>query len=36
MNKKEDNGQRKIPSWLIVILLMFLITFVVYFVSALS
>ncbi len=36
MNKKEDNGQRKIPSWLIVILVMFLITFVVNFVSALS
>ncbi len=36
MNKKEDNGQRKIPSWLIVILVMFLITFVINFVSALN
>ncbi|MCD7807436.1 MAG: ATP-dependent zinc metalloprotease FtsH [Lachnospiraceae bacterium] len=36
MNKKEENGQRKIPSWLIVILVFFLITFVMNFVMALN
>ncbi|MCD7738388.1 MAG: ATP-dependent zinc metalloprotease FtsH [Lachnospiraceae bacterium] len=36
MNKKGDNGQRKIPSWLIVILVFFLITFVMNFVTALN